>query len=170
MLVAREEINPTIEGIDFGGRTYVLARSTSAVLIWVMGHSWSVNGFQRYSGPHMTLLPDRTGSVHKQYKDLCRDQRLSRALLNTVRDKILTAFDDETFRAIYLAAGAPRRTVLVEGGGPRLMPSRYYGEAEYLRWRDLPAEDRGFLLPAAALARDRNSFGYKQVMGDEADR
>ena len=60
VLSDRELVNGRIEGVDFGPRLWVIARSPAAVLLWVFGHSWSVNGHTSYAEPHLTLLPDRT--------------------------------------------------------------------------------------------------------------
>lgn len=123
VLVEREFIHPTIEGVDFGGKCWVIARSPTAVLIWVQGHSWALNGFQRYSGPHMTLLPNRNKPAGGwlPYKTIAEDVRLSRILINQVRAKLLPAFEDEAVKWIYLATGRPRH-----GGRCRLTAAGFF--------------------------------------------
>lgn len=145
VLVDREEVGPTIEGCDFGGRTIVLARSPEAVLLWVCGHSASINGHQRYHGPVMYLLWGRERREHGVlYRRVCTDQRLTAALIREVAPKIQRYFDGEVQNGILLGLKSPRRTVIVEGGGGVLRPSHRLGRDAHDRWMMLPASDRGF--------------------------
>jgi hypothetical protein len=150
ILREREAVHPTIEGVDFGGTCWVIARSPQAVLLWRSAHSWSLNGNSRSAPAEMILLPDRSGrqQVHNQYKRLSSGRRLSRALIKQIWEsypELKRCFGDEAYNWLQAALlKLPRRTLLVEGGGPALMPSRLRAQGEYERWRDLPAEDRGF--------------------------
>lgn len=144
VLVPREHIHPTIEGVDFGGPTWVMIRSPRAVLLWVGSHSWSLNGSQRYSAANMQLLTPRRYAGNLCYRRLHDGGRLSAAVVLNVANEVNATFDDELTGSMLAAIRNPRRTILVEGGGPRLMPSRLHGQAEYNAWRDLPEEDRGF--------------------------
>lgn len=174
LLVEREFIHPSIEGVDFGGKCWCIARSPAAVLMWVFGHSWSLNGSQRYAEPCLILLPSRTdvrnGTI--KYQHIADGGRLTAMRLSapTIREKLREAFGSG-FESplngaidgarLWVGDAKRRRTLLIEGGGPKLMPSRMHGEEEYKRWRDLPDEDRGFLLPAARRHRDKHSLGYR---------
>lgn len=160
VLIDREEIDPSIEGVDFGGRTYVIARSPEAVLIWTNGHSASINGFQRYHGPVMTLLADRRQQVHNCYKRIVEDVRLTSQVFKDVWPKLEAVFGFEAYDYMQQAIKNPKRTLLIEGGGPRLAPSRWRSREDYDRWYRLPPDERGFMLPEQARARDRRSFGH----------
>lgn len=143
LLVDREYIHPSIDGVDFGGRTFVLARSPQHLLIWVMGHSWSLNGHQRYAAPSMFSLQRRTRA--DRYCTIVDGRRMSAMLFDEVKSKLPSEMaEQEAFgKLLEAACMSPRRTLLIEGGGPQMMPSRFDGEAAYKRWRDLPDEDRG---------------------------
>lgn len=144
VLIEREFIHPTICGVDFGGKCWCVARSPAAVLIWVFGHSWSVNGNQRYAEPSLILLPDRRSLGNLIYRHIHCGGRLGRSVIALEWPKLAASFDDAA--AEIMAAVHDRKTLLIEGGGPRLMPHRMRFEVEYRAWRDLPAEDRGFFI------------------------
>jgi len=141
-LVERENIHPIIEGVDFGGPTHVMVRSPKAVLLWVGGHMFfSGRGYRAYAGPQMVMIGDRSGRQHfwKVYKDLLRDQRLTKKTLTETWPKISEVFGEDCKEFLFRAAlKRPRGTLLIEGGGPPLMPDRRRWESEYKIWRDLP--------------------------------
>lgn len=144
VLIEREQIHPCIEGVDFGGKTYVIARSPTAVLIWTNGHSQSINGHQRYVEPVLVVLPDRRSRGNIRYQHVQDGGRMSRKMLFECWPKLSHFFEEDARPWIRRAIKTPKMTLLIEGGGPKLMPSRYGGRAEYLKWLDIPKEDRGF--------------------------
>lgn len=128
VLVDREEIASSIEGVDFGGRCHLIVRSPEAVLFW--------NG-------SLVLLPSRSPHARRgwlHYKTLQRGGRLSRAVIENHWQAIAAAFPD-IGKPLHEAV-RQRKTLIIDGGGPPLMPSRYYGPAAYAQWRHV--EPRGF--------------------------
>lgn len=140
-LVEREIISQQVEGVDFGGDLYLIARSPTAVLVWARGNSYSVNGHQHYGESHLTVLYDRTmhARYHPTYRDIGgRGGRLSWRRVQDGGVQLAQYFtvDDvgEIIKAVRL-----RKTLIIEGGGPPLMPARSLGHEAYIKWRDLPS-------------------------------
>lgn len=140
VFVDREEISATIEGTDFGGRCYVLARSPKLVLFWRSGHSWSVNGNRSYAEPELVLLPERRrpGGGRLKYVDILQGGRLSAERVEEAWPKLRDYFGDDMIKPYIIDAARKRRTLLIEGGGPRLMPGWKVGREAYEQWRALP--------------------------------
>lgn len=144
-IVDREMISGSLEGVDFGPELYCVARSPSAVLVWEQGHSWSVNGHVSYAESHFTVIPDRSASqrFRMRYQRIGNaGGRLSAARMAEVVDSVMLLFGsgpaDIDLRDAMIAAVRQRKTLLIEGGGPPLPPSRKLGAAAYQSWRELP--------------------------------
>lgn len=150
-LVEREIVFGHIEGVDFGPDLYCIARSPAAVLVWSPGAPYT-SGRQSVYGPsHLLGLPDRTPrfTYHPTWKHigpLGGRLRYDRILAHA--DQIGTLFsgepDPEIVKEIAEAVRV-RKTLLIETGGPALMPARKLGASAYAAWRDLPY--RGFVVP-----------------------
>lgn len=142
-LVERELVSGKIEGVDFGPRLWVIARSPTAVLVWIFGHSWSVNGHTSYAKPHLTLLPDRSPKFmyHPRYKSFRPFGRIHRDRVHLYSKEICEAFGVNALELI-LQAVEKRQTAIIEGGGGSLLPFRCYGDA-YKEWR---AAGGGFIV------------------------
>lgn len=153
-VVPRELVHPVICGVDFGENLYVLVRSPRRVLWWASGHSWSVNGHTSYAESQLTVMPDRSKSdgAHLKYHAWHRGGRLSCAVLKRYHAGIVEAFDEEVAKAV-IGLQLHRETLLVEGGGPPLMPSRKMGFQAYQDWLRLP--ERGFTYQEGVQGRDR---------------
>lgn len=143
-LIDREFAAPQIEGVDFGTKLWVIARSPEAVLIWVFGHSWSVNGHRSYSEPHLMLLPDRTPNFmyRPDYKrlEVSGMSRLMVSKIGPVEPHIEEAFPGSLYgvrRAIR-----DRQTLLVDGGGNQLQPPNLWGQG----YHDWKARGGGFIM------------------------
>ncbi len=164
-LVDREIASGAIEGVYFGPRVWVIARSPSAVLIWVYGHSASINGHQRYYCGHLTLLPDRTPRFlyNPSYKDLRRaTTRLMPTLIAECRSEIESAFGDGSADMLAQAV-KERRTVLIDGGGGPLKPLNLYGN-DYHDW--IERNGNGFVIvPEGTNPHDmyRHKLGWKPL-------
>lgn len=160
-VVDREIASPQIEGVDFGGKLWVIARSSTAVLAWVYGSSASINGFQRYYQPHLLILPDRTAAFMScpRYISLRHDwTRLNRVRAHTFSKEICETFGADALQPI-LDAVAKRKTVIIEGGGGALMPyPRLWGHA-YSDWINNPTN--GFIPRSEINKGLRRKLGYK---------
>lgn len=159
-IVDRELAAPQIEGVDFGSKLWVIARSPTAVLAWVYGHSYSVNGNRSYAEPHLLILPDRTQRFMSQPKYLSLRHewtRLTPANLVNFSTQICGVFGASSWDAIVEAV-ASRKTVIIEGGGGQLMPfPKLWGHA-YSDWIKNP--DNGFI-PRDEIAKGlRHKLGY----------
>lgn len=166
ILVEREIVSGMIEGVDFGPKLWVIARSPTAVLVWVFGHSWSVNGHSSYAEPHLTILPDRTPRFmsNPRYTSLGVRGRLNaNDYLTAYRNSIEDVFGDGTLPYIRDAV-RNRRTVVIEGGGGALLPLACYGDA-HKAWR---AAGGGFIVrPEGVTEHDtmRHKLGWKPLPG-----
>lgn len=134
-IVDREIASGLIEGVDFGPKVWVIARSPTAVLLWVYGQSQSINGFQRYYEPHLTILPDRSPAFINQpsYKSLRHAwTRLTATRLLDFKTEIEEVFGKDILPAIEQAT-RERKTAIIEDGGGRLKPNGLYEHA-YREW------------------------------------
>lgn len=162
-IVDREIASGSIEGVDFGPRVWVIARSPAAVLIWVYGQSQSINGFQRYYEPHLTILPDRSPAFINRptYKSLRHEwTRLTAVRLLDFREEIISAFGADSLRWIEQAV-LKRRTVVFEDGGGPLKPAGLYGHA-HREWTE--RYGNGFVVVPEGMKRHdmyRHKLGWK---------
>lgn len=140
-LVPRELIFGTINGVDFGPRVSVIARAEKPMLLWLGGHSWSVNGWQKYSESHLTLIRDRTRmDGWRNYKSVGKPGgRLTVARLETCKAEICELFDCWDAICWTVRTG---QTLLVEGGGQEPQPALSLGRTAYLAWRERNALSR----------------------------
>lgn len=161
-LVDRELAGGGIEGVYFGPKVWVIARSPSAMLIWIFGHSWSVNGHQSYAQPHLTLLPDRTPQFMNQprYKNLPAEwTRLTvENLVSTpeIVGHIIEAFEPGALPSIC-GAIKDRKTAIIEGGAGSLLGLRE-------DWKEWKARGGGFIvLPEGMTEWDacKGKLGWK---------
>ncbi len=163
-IVDREMAAPQIEGLDFGTKLWVVARSPNAVLVWVYGHSASINGHQSYYEPHLTLLPDRTAAfmARPSWKDFnIPGNRLKvNAIPPDTLVQIGAALGIEVGEGIYLIrAIVARKTLIIEGGGGRLMPfPKLWGHA-YSDWISNP--ENGFIARGEVKKGLKHKLGYK---------
>lgn len=160
-IVNRELVSGKIEGVNFGPRLWVIARSPSAVLVWVFGHSWSVNGHQSYAEPHLTLLPDRSPRfMYKpEYRSFRPFGRLHPDRAARYQNEILAAFGSGSFEPICEAI-IKRRTVIIDGGGGSLLPLNCWGHA-YDDWRLMGG---GFIVRPEGMTEHetmRHKLGWK---------
>lgn len=162
-IAEREFAAGTIEGVDFGTRLWVIARSPTAVLVWVYGHSASINGFQRYYQPHLTILPDRTPAFASRpsYKSLRHEwTRLTPARLVEFEVALANVFGGLNIGLIERAV-KERKTAIIDGGGGALTPPGLYGHA-HIDWIKNP--DNGFIMLPAGMTRHesyRRKLGWK---------
>lgn len=146
----RELVSGSIEGVNFGPELWVIARSPLAVLVWVFGHGWSVNGHRSYAQPHLTLLPDRSPGMRLRlrWKSFPHTGRLTPARAREFADEIAAAFQQMRDPLMIKIGEAIRlrKTLIIEGGGGALMPTRYKPGAEgaYQAWRANP--NNGFIV------------------------
>lgn len=160
-IVEREIANGTIEGVDFGTRLWVIARSPSAVLVWVYGYSASINGNRSYYQPHLTILPDRSPRFinNPAYKSLRADwTRLTPVTLNHFATQICETFGSEFWQAIVEAV-AKKRTAVIEGGGGQLHPYGLYGVSHRDWHRN---RENGFIVLPTGMTRHES---YRHKMG-----
>jgi hypothetical protein len=162
-IVDRETASQHIEGVDFGVDLWVVARSPTAVLVWVKGHSWSVNGFQRYSAGHLVGLPERGPRAvgHLEYKYLWEGEgkRFGWRAIEECGAKVNDLFNLEIHKMVRDAV-RKRATLVIQGGGGQLRPPGLYGHA-YAEW---VARGGGFLvLPEGMTEYDacRHKLGWK---------
>lgn len=159
-IIDREMAAPQIEGVDFGGRLWVIARSPTAVLAWVYGHTSSINGHRSYATPHLLILPDRTERFmgNPRYLSLRHDwTRLTPERLEEFHASIVTHFGLDAYSSICRAI-KDRMTVIIEGGGGQLMPfPKLWGQA-YSDWIKNP--DNGFIPRAEVAKGPRHKLGY----------
>lgn len=163
-IVDREMASQQIEGVDFGADLWVVARSPMAVLIWIKGHSWSVNGFQRYSAGHLVGLPDRGPRtvMRMTYKTIWEGEgkRFGWPAIEECGAKIDDLFKIEKIHETVRDSVRKRMTVIIEGGGGQLLPPGLYGHA----YNDWKARGGGFLvLPEGMTEHDacRGKLGWK---------
>lgn len=157
-IVEREIVSGKIEGVDFGPKLWVVARSPKVVLVWIFGHSWSVNGHQSYSEPHLTILPDRTARFmsNPNYINIRPFGRLHSDRIEDNRGKLTPFFEPEEIEAIKVAA-RQRKTVVIEDGGGKLLPLNCYGK-DYQGWL---ASGGGFVHRDEVNKGLRRKLGYK---------
>lgn len=167
-LVPRERIHGTLEGVDFGYNLFCLARSPRALLLWSSGTAYTSGRRTEYGTSALYgLLRNSHFSANPKYDRIIEGGRWSVARLNlvSVTVAIRQLFEEPEITngvevgliACLAAAQSPRRsTVLVEGGGPQLMPSRTLGMSVYDTWRALPDSQRGFVCDPHALTVLRN--------------
>lgn len=131
-----EHVHGLIGGVDFGPRTFVVARSECSLLLWLAGHSWSVNGHRRYAASHLTVVVNRvTMDVWRNYFALePRGGRLTVSRVEAARDKVCETFGEDRWHGI-LRAVKTKQTLIIAGGGAALMPSPSLGRQAYLDWR-----------------------------------
>lgn len=164
VIVDREFASQHIEGLDLGTKLWVVARSPTAVLIWVFGHSWSVNGHQRYAEPHLMILPDRSPRfIYKPtYQRLEASwTRLTAAKLLDFTAPICAAFGLDGWSGIVHAV-ANKKTCIIEGGGGQLKPPDLWGHA-FDDWRKRNP-DHGFIVLPPGMTRHesyRHKLGWK---------
>lgn len=159
-IAEREIASGLIEGVNFGPRLWVIARSPTAMLIWIFGHSWSVNGHTSYAEPHLTLLPDRSPRFMYQpsYRAFPPFGRLTIDRMTTHRSEITDAFGEDAYPEIECAV-RERKTAIIEGGAGSLQPLRCWGHA-YDDWR---AAGNGFIVrPEGVTEHDtmRHKLGW----------
>lgn len=160
----REMAAPSIEGIDFGVNLWVVARSPQAVLVWVRGHTWSVNGHLRYSAGHLVGFPDRIARQvgHTEYRYLWegKGKRFGWRAIEECSAKVDELFStDQIWRSVRDAVRA-RKTLIIDGGAGQLLPPGIWGQA-YADWQ---ARGGGFLvLPEGMTEHDacRGKLGWK---------
>lgn len=135
-MVPREHIHGTIRGVDFGPRVFVVARAEAPMLLWLSGHSWSLNGSQRYAASHLTLIKNRQRmDGWRNYTTLDPEGgRLTIARAELAKNEICKVFDGDRWPAI-LHAIETKQTLLIEGGGQQPQPSLNLGRDAYLEWR-----------------------------------
>lgn len=168
-LVDREIASQHIEGVDFGANLWVVARSPKSVLIWKKGHSWSVNGHQRYSPGELISLPDRgPGCVGRlEYHRLWDGdgKRFGWRAIEACALRIDALFDvDQIWREVRETV-RQRKTMLIEGGGNQLQPPGLWGHA-HAEWR--ARHGTGFLmLPEGMTEHDacRHKLGWRPRPG-----
>lgn len=139
VLIDREFIHPTINGVDFGGqKLWCIVRSPEGALVWVFGSSLSVNGFTSYYSPHLMLLTRKHGSQgHRDYVILRSNRtRLSPALVREFESQIQHLFADDIELQMTYEAVMKKKTLLIDGGWPPYMPARSEGSEAFQRWRD----------------------------------
>lgn len=160
-LVDRELVSGKIEGVDFGPRLWVIARSPTAVLVWIFGHSRSVNGHASYAEPHLTLLPDRSPvfMYKPRYRSFRPFGRIHRDRVHLYSKEICEVFGPDVLELI-LQAVQKRQTAIIEGGGGSLLPLQCYADA-YKEWR---AAGGGFIVrPEGVTDHEtlRHKLGWK---------
>jgi hypothetical protein len=147
--VEREHISGHIEGVDFGYRMQVIARSPAFVLCWSSGTAYTSGRQTCYGESSMTVIPrDPRFRYHPDYRRIPPEGgRLTYRRIMEVKDKLHEFFPDDV---LSIANAAQRRqTVLIEGGGPPLMPDiKRVGRAAWNEWASLPS--KGLLGDAAA--------------------
>lgn len=162
VIADRELVGGSIEGVDFGPKLWVIARSPTTVLAWVYGHSASINGFTSYYQPHLLILPDRTPSFiyNPRYKSLRHEwTRLNSTNIEGFRNELIMAFGIEALPQIFFAV-EKRRTVIIDGGGGSLKPLNCYGD-DFREWK---ARGGGFIVyPDGMTEHDsyRHKLGWK---------
>lgn len=139
-IVDREIADGSIEGVYFGPKVWVIARSPTAMLVWVYGHSWSNNGWQQYAEPHLTLLEDRSPRFLFQpsYRNIPIPG--NRLRVGLIPDKDMVRIGSAL--GIGMNQGAQlvwaiekRKTLIIDGGGGSLRPLDCYG-ANHREWKD----------------------------------
>lgn len=139
-IVEREIASGNIEGVHFGPKIWVIARSPTAVLAWVYGSSYWSAGWSHYAPGYLALLEDRTPRfmyhpTHKKFQ--LPDNRIARLLELPADDlvKIGGALGLEIGDgALLMRAIRERKTLIVLDGGGQLRPLNLYGDA-YREWR-----------------------------------
>lgn len=163
-LVDREIADGSIEGVDFGPRVWVIARSPTAVLLWIFGHSASINGHVSYYQPHLTILPDRSPAFiyHPRYQSLRHEwTRLTTSRLMEFKAEICKAFDSPGAFDMIWRAVDKKKTAVIEGGGGQLPPFGLY-DAAHREWTLTPGN--GFVMvPEGKTRHDlyRHKLGWK---------
>lgn len=136
-VIPREHIFGTIRGVDFGPKVFVIARAAAPMLLWLGGHSWSLNGHQRYSESNLTLIRDRIKmDGWRNYTSLePHGGRLTVNRIAMVKDQICEVFGEDRWAGIVHATKTAQ-TLLIEGGGKTPQPSAKMGHDAYVRWRN----------------------------------
>lgn len=135
--IPREHIYGSLRGVDFGPAVSVIARSPLSMLLWLGGHSWSVNGFQRYASSNLTLIKNRVQmDGWRNYKAIGPEGgRLTVARIALVKKEITELFGEEHWPSIEEAI-LTKSTLIIEGGGEMPQPSPKLGRQAYENWRD----------------------------------
>lgn len=125
VLVDREHVHGVIGGVDFGPRTFVLVRSPWSLLLWLGGHSISVNGHVSYSEAGLVLVKQRREMNRPGcYRWLgYRGGRLTLQRVAGIRDDLVPVFGHQVLGDIEEGVRS-RGTLLIEGGGDALRGAR----------------------------------------------
>lgn len=159
-IVDREMASAQIEGVDFGSKLWVIARSPTAVLAWVYGHSASINGFRHYYEPHLLILPDRTHRFMTQPEYISMRHAWTRLNIKNLIDafpRIVEYFGEDSLKMIEHAVWH-RKTVIIEGGGGKLMPHPKLWGHDYSDFVNNP--DNGFIPRSEVAKGSRYKLGY----------
>lgn len=139
VLVDREIIDGSIGGCDFGPKLWCLARSEASILVWIFGHSWSNNGFSNYAAPHLCCVPRKTSSDRYWSPPDRSWTRLTPIRFQEVwRDhwlKFADFFKEDYVEQEIKKAIRFRKTLIIEGGGKTLAPSRSLGWEASREWK-----------------------------------
>jgi hypothetical protein len=140
-MIPREKIYGIIHGVDFGPSVFVIARSPKSMLLWLGGHTWSLNGSNRYSESHLTLIKNRSRmDGWRNYMPLePHGGRLTVARLESAKPKICEIFNSHWVGICH--AVDTKQTLLIEGGGNRPQPASSLGREAYLTWLELQPGD-----------------------------
>ena len=125
-IIDQEIIHASINGVRYGGKPRLLARTQDHLLVWVPGYTSYVNraSGRQYSRSAMVLFERRTHGAHGS-KEICSGSRLS---LKTFRDNAdaIDAVMGEGFHELL----EPNKTVVV---GDNLPFSTYGNEVPITR-------------------------------------
>ena len=155
----REICSGRIEGVYFGPRVWVIARSPSAMLLWVYGHNyWSGRCQQSYARGHFTLLPDRSSRFMYQprWKNFDIEGKMR-------ADKLDAKARVEIDGSLGIAIGQghlldtaiiKRKTLILDGGGGQLRPLFPTVSAEIEWMKNRPFDPQFITLPEGTSMHD----------------
>lgn len=139
-LVDREHLHGTLAGIDFGYNLSCIVRSPEHLLLWSGGTMYTSGRQSVYGGsqPYLWERDPRHRTSLSGYIRLGQGGgRLSVDRITQAFTPIVAAFGEDSWGSITKAV-RERKTLIVEGGGGQLCPSRRSGKSVLEAWRDNP--------------------------------
>lgn len=134
--VGRERVHGIIEGVDFGYNLSVIARSPAVVLCWSGGSCYTSARETRYGKSSFVALWRKDHHGIPKSETWGDGGRLSIVKVQSVRACLEVFFGEDLYEQIVQGV-CRRQTLLIEGGGAPLMPSRHLGPDAYKAWKKI---------------------------------
>lgn len=127
LVISDREISCGIyNGVDFGPRWWIIARSPQSMMVWIFGHSWTLNGSPRYAEPHLLMVPRGREAHHYVsfpelgWNRLTADRFHQACVAHPKFGELFPSVGNEDVLCEMTHAVNQRKTLIIEGGGNKL--------------------------------------------------